>query len=155
MCCCSKRYDPCKYSIRYFDFYIIKYFQYQEKKSNTSFNQINRHFYPLDFRLLINILFLIIWNQLFVLITVPFCDSRSLFLVVHVLREHYENERVFQFVQHELLKDSSIIQSMFRYHTHTHTCEEFIVPYLLQRKDALSSKGENSYAMLKTKELCA
>ena len=77
-------------------------------------------FYSLDFRLLINILFLIIWNQLFVLITVQFCDSRSLFVVVHVLREHYENERVFQFVQHELLKDSSIIQSMFRYHTHTH-----------------------------------
>ena len=131
MCCCSKRYDPCKYSIWYFDFYIIKYFQYKEQNQTPALIRFTDIFYSLEYRLLISILFLIIWNQLFVLITVPFCDSRSLFLVVHVLREHYENERVFQFVQHELLKDSSIIQSMFRYHTHTHTCEEFIVPYLL------------------------
>ena len=131
MCCCCKRYDPCKYSMWYFDLFTIKYFQWEEKNQTSVLIRFADIFYSLDFSLLINILFLIIWNQLFVLITVPFCDSRSLFVVVHVLREHYENERVFQFVQHELLKDSSIIQSMFRYHTHSHTCEEFIVPYLL------------------------
>ena len=113
----------------HFDLYIIKYFQWWDQTSVLI--RFAKKNYSLEFKFYINILFLIIWNQLFVLITVPFCDSRSLFVVVHVLREHYENERVFQFVQHELLKDSSIIQSMFRYRTHSHTCEEFIVPYLL------------------------